>query len=207
MLTPKCNDSLGTSVDPLVTNLSDVLSNTTAKNQIVANMTTELGTLKSVFPAVRYPPSSVTYASSQYLEPHCIGYGVINDGTLVHPPCQKYTPPVTPYDTSQYVIVMPTTLAAASAVTLASAKTCYSMAVAGIKNAQLARPSTSSWAWFTMGYPNNYGCWDMVSGNPATDYRYGAWWLYGGDAAPQWRTTYSAYAGAIYAEGAAVCKI
>lgn len=186
--------------------------NTASISQITTAITKEFGAIKSQYPGTYFPPN-VTYASAQW-DYRC-GMTIGADGIPVFgPECYRYWT-VAAYDLSQYVVVQPGSASAARTTVLANGKACYALAVAGIKKAQATRPSTSSWVWFTMGYPNNYGCWDMVSGNPATDYRAGAWWLYGGDAAPAFRATGptdiytglpTSIGGGVYAEGGAVCR-
>lgn len=130
------------------------------------------------------------------------------------PECYRYYSVVSPYNVLPQT-VMPGTVASAKSTAIANAKACYSLAVAGIKKAQLTRPATSPWAWYEMGYPNNYACWSMVSGNPASDPRLGAWFLYGGDKPPVWRASepmdpYTGLphpiGGQVAAEGAVVCN-
>jgi hypothetical protein len=129
------------------------------------------------------------------------------------PECYTYWT-VAAYDLTKYVSVQPGSAAAARTTVLANTKACYSLAVAGIKKANATRPVTTSWVWFTMGYPNNYGCWDMVSGHPSSDSRLGAWWVYGADAAAFravgpldiYSGLPSTIGGGVYGEVGAVCK-
>lgn len=202
-------------VDPLGHNLiKTYFASSGARNQTISNITAEFGRIISGYGAVRFLeyPSEAIYASAQW-DYSC---GTMYNGTawVARPECYSFWT-VAPYNESQHVIVEPGSAAQARSTVLINGKACYKLAVEGIKQAQLTRPATSSWVWFTMGYPNNYGCWDMVSGNPATDYRAGAWWLYGGDSPPQWKVKgpidpytglTTTVGGGIYAVGGAVCK-
>jgi len=187
--------------------------NTGSIGQITTAITREFGSIKSPYPGTHFPDYPVTYASTPWKSGCGGAYDAVGN-FIPGPECFIYWT-VAPYNESQYVIVQPGSVSSAKTAVRANAKACYALAVEGIKNAQATRPPGTSWVWFTMGYPNNYGCWDMVSGNPATDYRPGAWWLYGGDKPPVWRITgpldvytglVSKTSGVVYAEGGAVCN-
>ncbi|MGZ5483748.1 MAG: hypothetical protein ACXWID_17415 [Pyrinomonadaceae bacterium] len=202
--------------DALGHNLRSIyMNNSYVRDRFRSLVTAEFASLRSsgaVTVTYLSYPNEVTYASSYWHSQ--IGTGVPPYGV---PENYRYWT-VAPYYSSQHVIVEGGTATQAQATTLANGKACYALAIPGIKKAQLALPASPywQWAWFTMGYPNNYGCWDMMSGHPSTDYRYGAWWLYGGDLAPQWKVkgpidTYTGLpttvGGQVYAVGGAVCKV
>ena len=105
--------------------------------------------------------SSVTYASSQW-NSWCGATSDANGMPAFGPECFQYWT-VAPYYESQHVVVQPGSASAARTTVLANGRACYALAVAGIKKAQATRPSTTSWVWCMMGYPNNYGCWDMIT--------------------------------------------
>ena len=213
VLTPTITIPYAPTVDALGHNLiKTYFAYGPAQTQIKANIDKKFGEIKSgygngstpVYPTA-YP---VTYASLHWTST-CGQIGSPTGWTEL-PECYKYWSVTQFYDMSQYVTVMPGSVSAAKTQLLANAQACYSLAVAGIKKAQLAQPVTTypRWAWFTMGYPNNYGCWDMISGHPSSDYRLGAWWLYGADKPPVFKLTYVTHPHdyPLYAEGGAVCN-
>ena len=179
VVTPTVTIPYTPSVDPLGHNLiKTYLGYSPSISQIYVNIEAEFNTLVSGYPNVRF----MTTVHYNHVDWHAkIGSGIFPEG---RPEMYQYWT-VAPYDLSQFVKVEGDgILSQAKAVALANGKKCYDLAVPGIKSAQLSLPAGSyQWAWFTMGYPNNYGCWDMISGHPSTDYRYGAWWSYGGDLA------------------------
>lgn len=203
VLSPTIAIPYAPTVDPLGHNLIQTyFANSAARKQINANITAEFGRIKSPTKGVffpEYPP--VTYANVLYAP----AFGLEWNGVawVPIPEYYKYWT-VAPYYESQHVIVKPGTYADAKAVALRNGKACYALAVAAIKKQRMSTTNTA-WVWVPMGYPNYRGCWDMITGNPLTDYRLGAWWLYGGDSPPEWRIAYDLQTGSVRAEGGVVC--
>ena len=200
VLSPTIAIPYAPTIDPLGHNLiKTYFANSAARTQINANITAEFGRIKSPTKGVffpEYPP--VTYANVLYAP----SFGTYWNGVawVPNPRFYQYWT-VAPYYQSQFVQVIGGSLSEAKTTALYNGQACYSLAVAETKRQRML----GNTGFVEMGYPVYYGCWNMIGGNPLTDYRLGAWWLYGGDAPPEWRVVHDLQTGSVRAEGGVVC--